>query len=185
MVNWEKDMARGNNDSIRSQFDAAEMRGTPCDWNNCDKSFASIAGLKQHQRRIHRKDQLDQFKCRKCGEVLKDECVRTNHEKTCQGLPRGICPYCGENKSISNISKHKRLCALYYPLLPNALPRNQPINQPISPSTATTGTNQGHGGTTANTTSAVTIICSKCGAGILKSNLSRHLKRVKCQTSGY
>ena len=28
------------------------------------------------------------------------------------GVPKGICPYCGERKSVANMARHKRVCAM-------------------------------------------------------------------------
>ena len=28
------------------------------------------------------------------------------------GAPKGICPYCGERKSVANMARNKRMCAM-------------------------------------------------------------------------
>ena len=33
-------------------------------------------------------------------------------QKYCLEAPKGTCPYCGEIKSVANMTQHKRRCAM-------------------------------------------------------------------------
>ena len=38
--------------------------------------------------------------------------LRCGHQKFCTGAPKGICPHCGEAKSIANMARHRKSCGL-------------------------------------------------------------------------
>jgi hypothetical protein len=163
---WEAKMADRHRGATgpkpqRSQFNAADHRSTVCDWDGCGKVLRSVAGLKQHQRRTHKQDRMQQFPCRICVVTVLDcEASRTNHERVCGGSERGRCPYCDSQITVSNMARHRKSCA--------RRPRDHGVVD-----AAGHQARRGH--------QLERGVCDHCGREVAKTNLSRHQKTTSCQ----
>ena len=80
-----------------------------CRYSGCDKVCRSKTGLIQHERRIHRIKNNDNFTCTKCTKSFKEKHNLSNHEKTCVGGTPGECPGCGKVLAPSYIKKHLKM----------------------------------------------------------------------------
>ena len=88
-----------------------KQRSLVCQWPECGKILKSITGRKNYEK-IHRAKRQQETLCKWCSTTLKDKISLTSHQKYCMGAPKGICPYCGERKSVANMARHKRMCAM-------------------------------------------------------------------------
>ena len=112
---WEECQAEyhGNQHSQmkRSQASVEKQRSVVCQWTGCGKVLKSITGRKNHEK-IHRINRKQEKICEWCHTTLREGTSLTSHQKYCMGAPKGICPYCGERKSVANMARHKRTCAM-------------------------------------------------------------------------
>ena len=95
----------------RSQKNYEQQRSLVCQWAECGKTFTSITGRKVHEK-VHRKSREQQTKCEWCNTAIVGKASLSSHHKFCSGAPKGICPYCGEKKSLANMARHRKSCAL-------------------------------------------------------------------------
>ena len=95
----------------RSQASMEKQRSLVCQWPECGKILKSITGRKNHEK-IHRANRQQETLCKWCSTTLTDKTSLTSHQKFCMGAPKGICPYCGGRKSVANMARHKRMCAM-------------------------------------------------------------------------
>jgi len=75
--------------------------GLVCDV--CLKPQSSVAGLKQHMRRIHKKVPLLPIQCNLCEKLLRDEHTLKCHIKAVHGCKTYSCPYEDCKKSFSSV----------------------------------------------------------------------------------
>ena len=86
----------------------------------CNKVCKSKGGLTNHVKRMHNvSTQKVMFKCDACNKEFSQEANLKNHCKKCVGeeeearvyVPRDKqCEICGQWKSASNLSRHRRVC---------------------------------------------------------------------------
>ena len=112
---WEKSQAEHHENQRsqmkRSQASMEKQRSLVCQWPKCGKILKSITGRKNHEK-IHRANRQQETLCKWCSTTLKDKTSFPSHQKFCMGAPKGISPYCGERKSVANMARHKRMCAM-------------------------------------------------------------------------
>ena len=112
---WEKSQAEHHGNQCpqmkRSQTSMEKQRSLVCQWPECGKILKSITGRKNHEK-IHRAKRQQETLCKWCSTTLKDKTSLTSHQKFCMGAPKGICPYCGERKSVTNMARQRRMCAM-------------------------------------------------------------------------
>ena len=75
------------------------------------KLFHQSQEEKIHEK-VHRKNRQQETKCEWCNTTIIGKASLCNHYKFCSGAPKGICPHCGEKKSMANIARHRESCAL-------------------------------------------------------------------------
>ena len=87
-----------------------------CRYEGCGKVCKSRAGLTMHEKRMHRVAvERVRFECVKCGEQMKTEGAKKNHEKTCLGGAGGTdgrreCGRCARWVTRTNYARHVRVC---------------------------------------------------------------------------
>ena len=82
-----------------------------CEWIGYGKVLKSVTGGKNHEK-IHRRNRQQETICDWRNTTLKEGTSLTSHQKHCMGAPKRICCCCGERKSVANIARHKRTCAM-------------------------------------------------------------------------
>ena len=112
---WKENQAdhHGNQHSQmkRSQASMEKQRSVVCQWTGCCKVLKSITGQKNHEK-IHRRNRQQETICEWCTTTLREGTSLTSNQKHSTGAPKGICSYCGERKSVANMARHKRTCAM-------------------------------------------------------------------------
>ena len=112
---WEKEQSKlhGNQYSqmSRSERNRERQRSLVCQWAECRKTFKPITGRKNHEK-IHRKNRQQETNCEWCNTAIAEKTSISGHQKFCTGAPKGICPHCGEAKSIANMARHRESCGL-------------------------------------------------------------------------
>ena len=74
------------------------------------KHLKSIKERKIHEK-IHRKNRQQETKCEWCNTAIDKKISLNGHHNFCTEAPKGICPYCGEKKSVANMVGHRKSCA--------------------------------------------------------------------------
>ena len=157
IADWEARMAytmRSEEKPCRSQT-VKTLEEYKCRYSGCDKVCRSKTGLIQHERRIHRIKNNDNFTCTKCTKSFKEKHNLSNHEKTCVGGTPGECPGCGKVLAPSYIKKHLKMYCK------NPPPQLEPTVAAPGPFTGNRKRKE----------------CTKCGAKITSNNWSRHLQQ--------
>ena len=87
----------------RSQKNIEQQRSLVCQWTECGKTFKSITGRKIHEK-VNRQNRQQETKCEWCNTAIGEKTLLTGDHKFCTGAPKGICPYCGETKSVASMA---------------------------------------------------------------------------------
>ena len=86
-----------------------------------------------------------------------------SHHKLCTGAPKGICPHCGEKKSVANMARRRKSCALknerQYTLKEEEIAAQRKIRE--------------------NENKGIMIKCEHCDEPKSKTNISRHKRACK------
>ena len=90
----------------RSQASIEKQISSVWQWPECCKILKSTTGRKDHEK-IHRANRQQEMLCKWCSKIS-----FTGHQKHCMEAPKGIRPYYGERKSVANVARHKRMCAV-------------------------------------------------------------------------
>ena len=106
---WEHEKADREDGTTRNQRETRSKPGSVL-CSICTKECKNTLGLKVHHKRMHR-DNPEEFRtCSKCNASIKSLSALRNHQKRCAGSPPGICPYCRQANTTSNIARHRKVC---------------------------------------------------------------------------
>ena len=155
LYDWEKKGAKSYQGE-RGPRNQPVSESLTCEYQGCNKTFKSKAGLTIHRKRIHEvsKNKV-MFKCVKCEEEFSQEANLKNHKKICTGLKASStdfrkCDKCLREFKKAGFNRHYKNC------------------------------NQGQGIQREQVVATVYVSergpCSLCGQMITLSNMSRHQK---------
>ena len=95
--------------------------------------------------------------CHRCGQQTSSPANLRNHLKWCLGAVKGVCPFCHQRRSATNMAKHKSVC-------------------PNRPSTSNTTNLISTAGP-----SWPTVKCPRCHQTVTRTNMARHQRSSACR----
>ena len=118
LENWEKQGGKQTLNERGPRNSPTQEGSLVCEI--CNKQCKSKGGLTIHIKRMHNVlSQKVMFKCDRCNKEFSQEANLKNHRKKCAGeevearvyVPRDVqCDLCGQWRSASNLSRHRRVC---------------------------------------------------------------------------